>query len=190
MPYERDFRFCVASTLPRPHPAIKRLSGCGSRLHRSKPRKLAFGSRQLGHRRLASWKMSCRDGACPVSDRAECSVRGWPGSRRGRRRGKPRLYGKIRPTLPYRPLNLHPSSGTVNLLSPSPAFLIPHRQFARNSCSMCATKGVVSMGPTICGVLLLDPSPYSPLELVKSGDDIPGSWGRHPTMRPARNLGS
>ena len=68
--------------------------------------------------------------------------------------------------------------------------LIPHRRFARNSCGMCATKGGRWMGATICGVLLLDPSLCSPLELVKSmGDDL-GSGDGIATMRPARNLRS
>jgi hypothetical protein len=42
------------------------------------------------------------------------------------------------------------------------------------SCSVCATKGGLWMWPTICGVLLLDPAPYSPLELGKSIGGIPG----------------
>ena len=41
-------------------------------------------------------------------------------------------------------------------------------------------KAVRGLGTTICGVLLLDPSPHSPLELVKSMVVVPGSWGRHP----------
>jgi hypothetical protein len=90
----------------------------------------------------------------------------------------------------YQPLNLLPAGGTVSMLSRSPAFLIPYQQLARNSCSVCATKGGVRTSTTICGVLLLDPSLHSPLELVKSvvtflvhGDGIT-------RMRPARNLGS
>jgi hypothetical protein len=61
------------------------------------------------------------------------------------------------------------------MLSRSPFFLIPYHQLARNCCSVCATKGGVWTGTTICGVLLLDPSPYSPLELVKGVSDVPGS---------------
>src|SRR5208282_4018587 len=57
--------------------------------------------------------------------------------------------------------------------------LIPHQRLVRNSCSVCATKGGVWTGTPICGVLLLDPSLYSPLELVKSSGDVPGSRGRH-----------
>ena len=60
------------------------------------------------------------------------------------------------------------------MLSRSPAFLIPHQQLARNSCSVCATKGGVWTTTTICGVLLLDLSLHSPLELVKSVGDVPG----------------
>jgi hypothetical protein len=49
---------------------------------------------------------------------------------------------------------------------------------------MCATKGVTGIGTTICGVLLLDPSLYSPLELVKSvGDDLGSSGGIHYSTR-------
>jgi hypothetical protein len=77
--------------------------------------------------------------------------------------------------LHYRSLYLPPSGSTVELLSHSPTLLIPCHQLVRNSCSMCATKGGLWMSTTICGVLLLDPSPYSPLELVKSVGDVHGS---------------
>jgi hypothetical protein len=78
--------------------------------------------------------------------------------------------------LHFRPLNLFFGGGTVKMLSPFSRLLTPHQQLACNSCSMCATKGGRRTIPTICGVLSLDPSPYSPLELVKSVDDVPGSW--------------
>src|ERR1700691_509944 len=52
--------------------------------------------------------------------------------------------------------------------------------FARNCCSVCATKGGAMDGTTICGVLLLDPSRHSPLELVKSVGDVLVR-GRHRT---------
>src|SRR6266404_1161719 len=58
------------------------------------------------------------------------------------------------------------------------------------SCSVCATKGGLWMWPTICGVLLLDPSPYSPLELVKSMGDVSGFRGRHQIMRVSDQRGT
>src|ERR1700690_3783115 len=53
----------------------------------------------------------------------------------------------------------------------SPTFLLLTGNL-RQGCSVCPTKGGTSTGATICGVLLLDPSLHSPLELVKSMDDV------------------
>jgi len=66
-----------------------------------------------------------------------------------------------------RPLNLSLASGTVSMLSRPPTFLFLTRNL-RNCCIVCATKGGVWTTTPICGVLLLDPSLYSPLEWVKS----------------------
>ena len=46
------------------------------------------------------------------------------------------------------------------------------------------------METPICGVLMLDPSCYSPLKLVKRWGANSASMGGHLSMRSARNLGS
>jgi hypothetical protein len=76
------------------------------------------------------------------------------------------------------------------MLSPFSRLLIPHQQFALNSCSLCATKGGCGKRTPICGVLLLDPSLYSPLELVTSMGDVLGSRDGIERNMTSGNLGS
>ena len=50
---------------------------------------------------------------------------------------------------------------------PPRCYFFPHAEFTCNCCSVYATKGGGVMGTPIYGVLMLDPSPHWPLQLVK-----------------------
>jgi len=75
-------------------------------------------------------------------------------------------------------------------LPPRGLHLFPHRQFACDSCSMCATKsGGGKVGP-IYGVFMLDPRRGSPLKLGKRSQETRGAKlerasisGSHPDRR-------
>src|SRR6266478_6413114 len=132
--------------------------------------------------------ISRRDEACPVSAQApEFQFEEPSGGGAAARDAASHVFTGNNA---YRPLNLPPvrrySKHALAVSRPS----YPSPAICPNSCSVCPTKGGLGMRPTICGVLLLDPSPYSPLELVKSMGDVSGFRGRHQIMRVSDQRGT